>query len=172
MNSSLQKKFESLESQRKTLLHSLQNLSAEKLNHQPEGKWSINQVIAHLIAAEKLSLVYLTKKIQAINEVENTGVVEELKMIALIISQRLPLKFKAPRMVVENTSHSQELSKLEQEWTSLRQELKLLLENFSDDQINRKIYKHIRAGKLNIQHALIFFREHIIHHQRQLNHLL
>ena len=39
-------------------------------------------------------------------------------------------------------------------------------------QLKKKIYKHFFAGRLNIQHALIFLREHIIHHQPQINRLL
>ncbi|MBI3219304.1 MAG: DinB family protein [Bacteroidetes bacterium] len=172
MNKTLAKHFESLEAQRAELLTSLHRLTADRLNYHSEGRWSINQIIAHLIAAEKLSVAYLQKKVLAINEVDNTGVYEEIKMIGLIISQRLPFKFRAPRVVVENTSRSTSISDLEKEWSSSREELRQLLEKVTDDQINRRIYKHVRAGKLNIQHALIFFREHIIHHYPQIKRLM
>jgi uncharacterized damage-inducible protein DinB len=172
VNTRLHQLYESLEAQRLQLMDSLKNLSSESLNHQPPGKWSINQIIAHLIAAEKLSVMYLTKKIQGINEAEESGFIQELKMIGLIISQRLPLKFKAPKVVVENTSASADLKQLEQEWGTVRIELKALLEKINDGQIKRMIYKHVRAGKLNIQHALIFFREHIVHHRPQIKRLL
>ncbi len=172
MNSKLQQTFDSLETQRSQVFTSLKNLSGEKLNQQPQNGWSINQVIAHLITAERLSIVYLHKKIQAVNEVENTGLLEELKMIVLIISQRLPFKFKAPKVVVENTKPSTNLHQLEQEWNAVRNELKIVLEKFNDDQVKRKIYKHVVAGKLNIQQTLLFFREHIIHHQQQIKRLL
>ncbi len=172
VNKKLKESFVSLEKQKATLLGDLANLSSDKLNHQKEGRWSINQIIAHLIAGEKLSVAYLQKKIGAINEVDNTGVFEEIKMIALIISQRLPLKFKAPRVVVENTTHSTDMVTLEKEWASVREELRQLLEKVGDDQVKRRIYKHVRAGKLNILHALIFFREHIIHHYPQIRRLM
>jgi uncharacterized damage-inducible protein DinB len=172
LNTKLNQLYESLEAQRLQLMDSLKNLSSEKLNQQPEGKWSINQIIAHIITAEKMSVMYLTKKIQGVNEVENSGLFQELKMMGLIISQRLPFKFKAPRVVVENTSASTDIKQLEQEWKSVREEMKTLLKKIKDDQVKRMIYKHVRAGKLNIQHALIFFREHVIHHQPQIKRLL
>jgi uncharacterized damage-inducible protein DinB len=168
----LQKSFDQLELQRNKLFRSIESLPIKRLNHQPAGKWSINQIVAHLITAEKMSVMYLTKKIQGIDETKDSGLLEELKMIALIISQRLPFKFKAPKVVVENTSSSHDLKELEQEWTMVRNELKLLLERIKNDQIKRLIYKHVIAGKLNIAHALIFFREHIIHHQPQIKALL
>lgn len=160
-----------LEAQRIQLLDSLKNLPSEKLNHKPKGKWSINEIVAHLITAERISVQYLTKKIQGIDEVDNTGLIEELKMIGLILSQRLPLKFKAPRVVVENTPSLSDLNQLEQEWITARGNLKVLLEKIGDDQLRKRIYKHVRAGKLNIQQALIFFREHVIHHHPQIQKL-
>lgn len=172
MNPKLHKLFSELEASRRSLLDEMAQLPVEKLNRSQPGRWSINQIIAHLIAGEKLSVAYLQKKILAINEVDNTGIFEEIKMIGLIISQRLPLKFRAPRVVVENTTQTSDLSLLVKEWDSVREELRQLLEKVNDDQINRRIYKHVRAGKLNIQHALIFFREHIIHHYPQLKRLM
>jgi hypothetical protein len=97
---------------------------------------------------------------------------EELKMIVLILSQRLPFKFKAPKVVVENTKPSTSLQELEKEWAAVRNELKTMLEKFGDDQLKRKIYKHVIAGKLNILQTLLFFREHVIHHQQQIKRLL
>ena len=172
MNTKLQHLFDSLERERDSLLATVKNLSPDKQQHAPEGKWSIQQILAHIIAAEKLSIMYLHKKMLGIKEVEDTGVLEEIKMALLQLSQRLPLKFKAPRVVVENTPAYANFEELTADWNKTRAELKTLLEKFDDTQIRKKIYKHIRAGRLNIQHALMFFREHIIHHTPQINRLI
>ncbi len=172
MNTKLQHLFDSLERERDTLIATLKNLSTDKQQHAPEGKWSIQQILAHLIAAEKLSIMYLHKKMLGIKEAEDTGALEEIKMVLLQISQRLPLKFKAPRVVVENTPAYATFEELTADWDKTRSELKTLLEKFDDTQIKKKIYKHVRAGRLNIQHALMFFQEHIIHHTPQINRLL
>jgi uncharacterized damage-inducible protein DinB len=172
LNTKLQLLFDSLERERDTLIATLKNLSPHKRQHAPQGKWSIQQILAHLIAAEKLSIMYLHKKMLGIKEVEDTGVLEEIKMVLLQMSQRLPLKFKAPRTVVENTPSYATFEELTADWDKTRAELKTLLEKFDDSQIRKKIYRHIRAGRLNIQHALMFFREHIIHHTPQIKKLL
>jgi hypothetical protein len=101
MHPRLEYLFESIETQRKNLLLSLNRMSHEQLNHHLEGKWSINQIVAHLISAERLSVNYITKKIQGVETASNTGFVEELKMLLLKTSQRLPLKFKAPKIIIE-----------------------------------------------------------------------
>ncbi len=172
MNSKLQHLFDSLETDRINLMSALKTLSPDKLQRAPEGKWSIHQILAHIIAAEKLSIMYLNKKILGIKEVDDTGLLEEIKMVLLQISQRLPLKFKAPRVVVENTHAYASMEELTKDWGKTRVELKTLLEKFEDTHIRKKIYKHIRAGRLNIQHALMFLREHIIHHTPQIKKLL
>ena len=172
MAPSLQILFDSLEMERHQLLELVTKLSHERFHEAKPGKWSVSQIIAHLIAAERLSLRYMNKKILGIRETGNTGIWEEIKMVLLKLSQRLPFKFKAPASVVENTPAYTDIGQLRADWEIERAELKTLLEKFNDTDIKRKIYRHIRAGRLNIQHALIFFREHYYHHLPQIKRLL
>ncbi len=172
MNAQLEQLFNTLESDREKLFMRIGNLSANKFNHAEPGKWSIHQILAHLVTAEKMSLQYLNKKFLGIDETDNSGIVEEIKMVALKISQRLPFKFKAPKKVVEFTPAYPNLETLNEEWSLLRKELKSFLEKIKDDQVNKKIYRHVLAGMLNSKQALIFFREHFIHHLPQINKLI
>lgn len=173
MNKKLQTLFNSLESQRHSVLGLIESLSVEKINNHLEGKWSIAQILSHLIASEQLSVRYLNKKILGIKDAADTGLTEEIKMIALIISQRLPfIKFKAPTVVVENTPPHESMEQLVATWAKTRSDLKETLEKFQDGQLKRKIYKHPFAGMLNIQQALKFFGEHIIHHRPQITKLV
>ncbi|MBL7877243.1 MAG: DinB family protein [Cyclobacteriaceae bacterium] len=168
----LNRLFNTLEVQRNELLQELKPYKTEVLYKQPAGKWSIAQILAHLIASEQLSVAYLNKKILGIETAQNTGVVEALKMIALILSQRLPFKFKAPRKIVDNTPVYETMDKLILDWDTTRTELKEVLKKFEDIHLKRKIYRHPIAGMLNIQQALRFLREHIIHHTPQIKNLL
>jgi uncharacterized damage-inducible protein DinB len=172
LNTSLLKQFDKLEIQRDNLLSLIAPLSNEELNAHPVSKWSVAQILSHLIASERLSVNYLNKKILGINDAPNTGLTEELKMITLIISQRLPLKFKAPKVLAENTTTYQTNEQLREAWVKIRGELKVVLTRFNDDQLKRKVYKHPIAGMLNITQALRFFQEHINHHTPQIKNLL
>lgn len=174
MHPSFQKLFEEIESQRKSILSSVHHLTQDQLNKPlAPGKWSVSQILSHLITAERMSVNYIQKKIQGIEQIEDTGLWEELKINLLKISQRLPgLKFKAPNRVVENTTFYNDLSTITKEWDLVRNEFKTLLEKIPAQYINRRIYRHVRAGYLNVRHALIFFREHIIHHTPQIKKLV
>lgn len=174
MHSSLQRLFDQLEAQRETTLVPLRAESTDRLNHSPGGgKWSAAEVLSHVLAAEQLSLMYMKKKIQGINQADRSGAWEELKMALLIVSQRIPgLKFRAPRKVVENTRRLTRLEEIEAAWGNHRKELRELLEQIPSDRLDRKIYKHPFAGYINARQALVFFREHIIHHTPQIRKLL
>jgi len=174
MHPKLQELVEGLESQRKSVLNDFRGFSAQQLQHIPQpGKWSAAEILSHIITAERLSVAYMNKKVQGIDQAARTGLVQEAKVAILKISQRLPgLKFKAPKRVVENTTSYQDLAAIEAAWEASRLDLRRLLEQIPDRYIDRMIYKHPFAGYLNVQHALIFFREHIVHHVPQLKKLL
>ena len=174
MHAPFQKLFDEIESQRKSILDSLRHMTSDHLNKSPApGQWSVSQILSHLITAERMSVMYMQKKIQGVAQSGDTGMWEEIKINALIISQRLPgLKFRAPQRVVENTTLYNEHSTIIREWDLVRGELKLLLEKIPAQYVNRRIYRHVLAGYLNARQALIFLREHITHHVPQIKKLI
>ena len=172
MNPKLKLLFADLELQRQQLIDKVKQ-SPDSFNKKPTpDKWSVNEILAHLVAAENLSVQYILKKKQGIDGAGNTGLIEEIKMNLLTLSQRLPLKFTAPKPVVSATSAYSSLDELIQDWDSTRENLKRILEQIKDDQLKKKIYKHVILGKLNIIHALKFLGEHMNHHLPQINRLL
>lgn len=167
----MQTLFSRLEAERETLLSALKDMP-DAFHHAAPGKWSIQQILAHIVAGERLSVKYLSKKILGMKDTVNTGLWEEFKMLVLILSQRLPIKFKAPRVVLEHTPTYVTIEQLSADWKAAREELRMLLEQFDDRDIRKRVYRHVRAGRLNVQHALIFLREHILHHRPQIDRLI
>ncbi len=173
VNSLLEKHFNRLEQQRTELINNLKGKSAAALAAAPApGKWSILQILTHLYASEKLSFGYIKKKSQGIQHVGNAGLQQALIIPVLKISQRLPFRFKAPKVVVENTPETMPLEELINHWNLLRLELKTHLENVSDGHLHKLVYKHPIAGRLSLPQALQFFAEHIKHHEPQIKKAL
>lgn len=172
MNPRLQELFDQIEEQRLYLLTEIRPVSEERLNHSRNRKWSISQIAGHLISAEQLSLSYMAKKINAIDEVGNTGILGELKLLVFQASQRLPLKYKAPKSLGEQPKSYQNFNSLELDWNQSREQLKVFLEKIPSNGLKKKIYRHPVMGRCNIIHALVFFREHIIHHYPQIKRQL
>lgn len=174
MHPRLAHSFQRIEIQKQRLLGQVSMLSIEQLNQiNAPGKWSVNQILAHLIAAEQVSVAYIKKKIQGIDSTGDSGIAEELKMLILKLSQRAPgLKFKAPPHVVETTRSYPDLKTLIEDWQKTREDFRQLLETVKEQHLKRKIYKHVSVGYLNINHAVLFFGEHVTHHTPQIKKLI
>lgn len=174
MHAALHKIFTEMEVQRMALLGQLKGLSTESLNQSPSpGAWSLAQVFSHIITSERLTLNYVTKKIQAAETLEDSGVWEEIKSILLTITQRSPgVKFRAPKAIVEKTVAYATYSEIEHAWADVRTQLQSFLDKYPDKYIRRKVARHPFAGYLNITQGVTFLREHITHHTPQIRKLL
>src|SRR5262245_55784739 len=146
MHRALKQAFEALEQQRIQTMEYVRHLSDEELNRTPAvGKWSVAQILSHIISAERLSGLYIRKKLQGASETADSGLWEEVKFFVLTISQRLPgLKFKAPRNVVERTQLYHDLPTIHLEWSSVREDLRSVLEKIPEEYTRRKIFRHAR----------------------------
>ncbi len=98
MNSKLQKLFNALESDTEKLFTMLSSLTDDRLNYSPSSsKWSINQILIHVLTSERMALSYMKKKSLGIASLKNSGWLESVKLLFLIFSQRMPFKYKHPR---------------------------------------------------------------------------
>lgn len=173
MNLKLEKIYLALEAQRLDLLNQLKEYTTEQLETKPlPSGWSTLHVLTHLYTSEKLSFGYIKKKSLGIQNTANAGLKQTLLMPILKISQRLPFRFKAPRVVVENTPETMPLEQLINHWNLLRLELKAHLENVSDGHLHKLVYKHPIVGRLSLPQAMQFFAEHINHHKPQIKRAL
>ena len=174
MHAKLQLFFNALEDQRAEWLHKVSVLSDEAFKRSPSpGKWSVSSILTHIMTAEQLSLLYMRKKSLGINQLGNSGILEELKLLLLKVSQRIPaITYKAPQVVVEKTPEALSFHELNTQWSSSREQLKRFLENIEEKNLRKKIYKHNVVGRLDVMQALAFLHEHFQHHLPQIKRLL
>ncbi len=167
----LEKSYQTLEKQRKLFLADIMKYDSSIIHHSTDGNWSMVQVISHLITSEKTSLDYLEKKMQGIQQASNATWWESIKVIGLIVSQRLPFKYKAPKGAKLPDPESRPMDDLISQWTAQRQRLHAILGKFTEKDVKKKVYRHVVIGLVDIRHMMIFFREHITHHQWQINRI-
>jgi hypothetical protein len=174
MNPKLQRILDRVEAERSDLLEALSTLSDQRFNAHPSpGKWSISQIVTHIITSERLTLLYMKKKSLGVDQLDDSGWLESLKMILLRVSQRLPfLAFKAPRVVVEHTPEPLSYEEAVKKWNTVRTAMKEFLEGIDEKHVRKKIYKHPIAGRLDAAQALEFCGEHIRHHLPQIQRLM
>jgi hypothetical protein len=173
MHASLQTIFTKIEADRTRLLSSLSNLPDDLLTHSPApSRWSVNQILTHIVASEKISIGYIKKKALGMDTVGNSGILEAGKLGLLKISQRLPLRYRAPRVVVDNTPPALPLPELIQQWNDVRTDIRRFIETLEDKNIRKKLYKHPVMGRLDVGQAMLFMNEHVHHHWPQVKRLL
>jgi hypothetical protein len=173
VNKKLRTLYELLENDRKQLMVELSKTSIEKLAMRPsKDKWSINEILTHLLTSEQLTIRYLKKKSLGVKQLRNSGLGENLRYAILKISQRLPLKYKAPEHVLSNTPDALLLPQLETSWDETRRDLADFLDSIADENVYKLIYKHPLAGRFDVIQCLLFMREHYHHHLPQIKRLL
>ena len=173
MNNRLRVLYEQLEDDRTKLMAELSKASNYKLSLKPsKDRWSINEILTHLVTSEQLTLRYLKKKSLGVDQLRNSGVSEKIRYAILKISQRLPLKYKAPKQVLSNTPEPLPFLQLPVIWSATRRDLEVFLDSIAEDNVNKLIYKHPVAGRFDIAQCLMFMREHYLHHLPQIKRLL
>ena len=173
MHADLDRIFQQLEKERNQVLADIEKMPPARYTFSSGKKWSIAQILTHLLTSERLSVGYMKKKSLGMSNIQNSGLIEELRYGLLKISQRISfLKYRAPKVVVENTPPALPFDQLKREWQSLRDDLRLFLESIGDENISKKIYKHPVAGRLNVKQAIGFLSEHFNHHLPQIKRLL
>jgi len=125
--------FDELESQRVDIINRVKNLPSEKFNYAPPGKWSISQILTHILVAEQLSVLYMKKKSLGVDQLNNSGITAALRSVVLKISQRIPaIKFKAPKVVLDHTPPALSLDELTEQWEKHREKLRTFLESIEE----------------------------------------
>lgn len=172
MNTTFQKSFDKLERQRLQIVDQVSKLSEEAFNFSPPGKWSVAQILTHLLTSERLSVGYMKKKSLGIEKLKDSGVKHAVVSVMLKISQRIPVRYKAPNVIMGNTPQALSIEELTTRWNKSRSELKEFLESIREDHSRRLIFKHPVGGMLNTEQAVKFMYEHVNHHLPQINRLL
>lgn len=172
MNSIFQTPFDKLERQRTQIVDQVNKLSEEAFNFSPPGKWSVAQILMHLLTSERLSIGYMKKKSLGIETLKDSGLKQSMVSGLLKISQRIPFRYKAPRVIVDHTPEALTIEEIASRWNKSRNELKEFLESIREDHSRRLIFKHPIGGMLNTEQALKFMYEHINHHLPQIKRLL
>lgn len=169
----VEKEFEVLENQRKAWLQAASELSEAQLTFRPApDAWCILEVFVHLITAESNGLKYVNKKILGdLNKIEKAGLGSTLRAALLKFALRLPIKFKAPPAATFTPREHYNYGEIKEEWDNLRQGWFDFLDQLDKPTVNKPLFKHPMAGKINMQQALQFMYEHVEHHKKQVERI-
>ncbi|ARS35361.1 DinB family protein [Pontibacter actiniarum] len=166
MNPQLENKYLRLEASRNRLLDELEALDEQQLNTAPaEGKWSINQHVAHLVLVDEQTLSYIQHKLQQQDTLEPSTFSCAVKAFILKLALISGRKYKAPAPVATVPDYAQ-LQHLRQQWDAVRFNLEDVLTELPPNLVDKCLFKHPYVGPLNMLQTLSFLQDHFDHHQR------
>lgn len=171
MEPKLELKYLRLEKSRNRLLDELEGFEDELLNKpSPNGKWSINQIVSHLIQVEQLTINYMQHKSQKQDNLANASFASSLRSLILKLALQSGRKYKAPE-VVAVVPELASLQMLRQEWDHIRFTLEDVLTELPEHLSNKCLFKHPSVGPLSVSQTLTFLQDHFDHHLQQIHKL-
>lgn len=171
MDSRLQRQFGQMEAVRESIFEMLKFYSPEQLAFKPAPeKWSIIQVLQHLLTSEQGTYRYLTRKNQAENLPE-AGWGASARSLLLNLALRSPLRFKAPEVLTQPEG-GQSFDVLMREWREVREALRGFAKALPPERLKASIFRHPFAGYFNLSQTFKFIDKHVRHHRRQIRRIL
>ena len=162
------RRLQVLEKRRRQLFDRLAGLDPDFLSRRPrEGRWSMIQVMCHLIRAEELSLSYIQKKVDKPEGLPDVTVSGWLRVLWLAVALRSPLRIKAPAAAAD-VPEREDLAKTRRRWDEVRSQWRVLLERFPPELKRKGVLRHPFAGRMTLAQALAFTAEHVRHHEKQI----
>lgn len=172
MNKNLETKFGELEKRRTELFGRLENLTEENLSYRIKAdKWSITQIIFHLVKSEQLTLVAFNKNIADGGKLKKSGMMGKARHLGLSLALKSSLKFKAPEML-SNMPEKYDAKELDKKWGTIRKNFSESLDKVPDSMLDRAVFNHPKAGWLSAEQMVDFLGDHFDHHYRQIINLI
>ena len=154
------------------LQNQIQDLPDEQLNKSPaEGKWSVIQILHHLIDAESGTLAYIKKKTLAPEKMGKVGIKEKLNAYLLKFYLVIPIKWKAPK-VVDKVPEFVSYSDTRERYHRTRNKWNEFIENVPEDWLDKKIFRHPISGRMDLYDTLDFLHLHALRHFKQIQRLV
>ena len=172
MDPRLDSKWRKLEDSRTELLKKLKTVGSEKLERTVEGQWSVAQIFYHLNQAEKLSILYVGKKMQDVKNLEKPGFKQTLRLWYTKFLFRSGKKFKAPEKVLGKVPDQVAYNAIVVDWDHTRVSMWKLLSTFPSDLIDKNVFKQPAIGRLSLPQMLDFMQMHFDKHATQISERL
>ncbi len=169
MLSRLRKELEILDQKRCELLNDLATLDADHLVKKPiSGKWSILEIVQHMVLAEREVLEHLPDPSQLIERKRDLRARLSYLLVMLVLKWSMPVKVPSPAMVPDgNTS----LDELRRQWDESQHWLRAYLNALEPDGLGRAVFRHPVAGPLTVAQVIHMRQLHFKSHLRQIERI-
>lgn len=165
----LERRIRRLQETRAALLDSLQEVPSEKLAATPRpGKWSILEIVEHLVLAERLVLQGLPDPALLVERRRGPKHGALYLMVVLILKSGIPVRVPSRAMVPKGGRGLDELRRL---WDESQEWLQAYAGQLDSRGLRKAVFVHPVAGPLTVEQAVRLDQIHIDGHARQIESL-
>ena len=170
MRRELLEKLEGMDRRRCALLDEVETLDPERLSTRPlPGKWSILEIIEHLVVAESEILENLPDPSHLTERTRNLKSRFTYPIVMFVLRYRIPVKVPSRRMIPHGKTS---LVALRHRWDESQGWFKSYIESLQEADFARTIFQHPVAGPLNVVQTVRMGELHLEIHARQIKKLL
>ena len=166
----IQQQYDSLKLKLETLLQLLDSHTDEVLSFKAgPDKWSIVEVVEHLVIAEEGLLKELSTNIPD-STLDPEAKTPEKHQIVIKVMER-DIEVDVPHESLEPHGRIA-LEDLLNQWNDIRQKLPGLLAEIKPEKQGDPVFRHPYGGPLNLSDTLQFFEVHFDNHMRHIDRIL
>ena len=170
MLANIREKFEGLTKKREELLQHLDSLSREVLSFKAgPDKWSIVEVVEHLVIAEEDLLMQLSTKVPASTLDPKSRTPDKHQTVIKVMERDIPVDVPDESMEPQGRLT---LDEFLNRWDDIRNKLQGLLAQIMSENKETPVYRHPYGGPLDISESLDFIEIHFDNHMRHIDRIL
>lgn len=170
MLTEIQKNFDSLDQKYTQVLQHLNSLSDDVLYFKAAAdKWSIVEVIEHLVMAEENMLAQLTGATSATSLDPQDRSAKNFHIVIKVMTRDIPVDVPDESMEPHGQSS---LAQLLDRWDDIRQKTRAYVNGINSEKAGDLVYRHPFAGPLDMAETLRFIDVHFDNHMRHIERII
>jgi uncharacterized damage-inducible protein DinB len=160
----IKSRFEKIQSHKQWFANQAEQMGVEAAGKRVNpDEWSLTEVIEHLVIAER-NFTPGFEQASAAKGFEAIPKRIRRKVVLFVLRNAFKVPTPSDKVVPKGVDT---LETLLPEWNTLRERTSKSLDNKSQDQLNYLVFKHPRAGDLNLLEALDFLDAHMTYHRKR-----
>jgi hypothetical protein len=165
----LENRLQAFDDTRRGLVDEMEALDPAQLVAKPiTGKWSMIEIVEHLVLAERAVFKGLPDPSRLVEENRDLGHRVRYLLVLFILTSGIPVRTPSPAMVPQGARGLAELRRL---WDENQHWLRSCLAHLGEGAGRKAVFEHPIAGPLTARQAVRMAQVHVDGHVRQIRRL-
>ena len=166
MNEKLTKKVENFDNKRNALLDEISSLDEAKLNARPfEGKWSVLEIVEHLVKAEREVMGGLADYAELKDRKQSFKNGLLYRIVMTVLKLGIPVKVPSKTMLPHNEFT---FAELRERWDENQDWFRGYIETLGENDLQKAVFMHPVSGPITLEQAIDMSHLHLDNHTGQI----